>query len=51
MPHSKNMAERRVPFGHDGFDKRADAIDMPHELTCENVAFSDGYGDSLPEVI
>ena len=48
MPHSRNMAEGKVPFGHDGFNKRTDAINMPHELTCENVAFSGTYGESLP---
>ena len=50
MPHSKNMAEGKVPFGHDGFHQRSDSIKTPHELTCENVANSGAYGESLPEV-
>jgi uncharacterized protein YkwD len=41
--HSKAMAERRVPFGHAGFEGRALRIGG---MSCaENVAFSAGLGD------
>lgn len=44
--HSRAMAERRVPLGHDGFDERAEAIGslFPIRSMAENVAY-DGRPD------
>lgn len=42
LKHSKNMADGRVDFGHDGFDGRADRLMSQIELSnaiAENVAY------------
>lgn len=42
LKHSKNMADGRVDFGHDGFDSRADRLMSQIELSnaiAENVAY------------
>jgi len=42
LKHSKNMADGRVTFGHDGFDGRADRLMRQIELSnaiAENVAY------------
>lgn len=45
--HSRAMAERRRPFGHDGFDERADRLGALFAVRslAENVAY-----DSRPDV-
>ena len=50
MPHSKNMAEGKVPFGHEGFNARVDAIPFHQTSACENVAYSSAYSEELPKV-
>mmetsp|Transcript_423 Transcript_423/g.778 ORF Transcript_423/g.778 Transcript_423/m.778 type:complete len:157 (-) Transcript_423:38-508(-) len=37
--HSKNMAQKKVPFGHSGFKKRVNAYPFPHLGAAENVAY------------
>ena len=44
--HSNNMASGKVPFGHQGFDKRAASIPFKHGLVSENVAMNSGNGDA-----
>ncbi len=42
LKHSKNIADGKVPFGHDGFDGRADRLMSKIELSnaiAENVAY------------
>eukprot|EP00026_Physarum_polycephalum_P006695 Phypoly_transcript_06746.p1 GENE.Phypoly_transcript_06746~~Phypoly_transcript_06746.p1 ORF type:complete len:441 (+),score=83.84 Phypoly_transcript_06746:99-1421(+) len=43
--HSKNMAEHKVAFGHDGFQERIRQYPMPHRSAAENVAMSKGISD------
>jgi len=45
--HSRNMAEGEVPFSHDGFDERIEAIRTRITVIrgSENVAFNSGYAD------
>jgi uncharacterized protein YkwD len=45
MVHSKNMAEMKVPFGHEGFNQRVSQITFPHRSVCENVAYCQGQSD------
>lgn len=41
--HSRDMAERRVPFGHEGFDDRAKEAERQFDYSeiAENVALND----------
>lgn len=50
MPHSKNMADGKIPLGHDDFYKRVDSIPFHQKGAYENVAFSTSYGEFLPKV-
>lgn len=47
--HSENMAAKRCPFGHDGFDQRADHMWEHANLSsfAENVAYSHNYDDPV----
>lgn len=47
--HSNNMASEKCPFGHDGFDKRADQMSKQANLSsfAENVAYSQNYEDPV----
>lgn len=47
MGHSKDMASGKVPFGHQGFDKRSAAIPFRHGAVAENVAYSQGVSDPV----
>ncbi|EFA78050.1 hypothetical protein PPL_08696 [Heterostelium album PN500] len=38
--HSKNMADGKVAFGHDGFDDRTRQFPFPHSKAGENVAMN-----------
>lgn len=43
--HSQAMANGRVPFSHQGFDQRVQAISraIPYSEAAENVAYNQGY--------
>jgi uncharacterized protein YkwD len=43
--HSQNMANGRVPFGHDGFAARIAATKITYGGAAENVAYNQGYAD------
>lgn len=45
--HSRNMADGTVPFSHDGFQDRVDAISIQISIShaAENVATNSGYSD------
>lgn len=47
--HSQNMAQGKVPFGHDGFSQRAASLKSHSPLTslAENVAYNYGTDDPL----
>ena len=41
--HSKNMGEKKVPFGHKGFNQRIKQFPFYYSLACENVFMCHGY--------
>ena len=41
--HSKNMGEKKVPFGHKGFNERIRKFPFYFTLACENVFMCHGY--------
>ncbi|MBD2040944.1 CAP domain-containing protein [Microcoleus sp. FACHB-672] len=45
--HSKGMASEGVPFGHEGFEQRANAIEksIAYRSVAENVAYNFGYSN------
>ena len=43
--HSQSMASGKVPFSHDGFSQRVQAIAIPYRSSAENVAYNRGYSD------
>ncbi len=45
--HSQEMAEGKVAFGHDGFERRVKAIarSISYRQASENVAFNQGFSD------
>ncbi|KAH3766650.1 cysteine-rich secretory family protein [Pelomyxa schiedti] len=45
VQHSKNMAEKRVPFGHQGFEDRTKQFGFPYRSAAENVAMNHGFSD------
>jgi len=45
MQHSKDMAEGRVPFSHQGFDRRNAQVKFAKMSMAENVAYNQGYAD------
>jgi uncharacterized protein YkwD len=51
--HSQNMANKSVPFGHQGFDQRVQAIGqtIPYRAAAENVAFNMGYTDPATQAV
>ncbi len=51
--HSQAMASGRVPFSHDGFKQRVQAIarSLPYSRAAENVAFNQGYSDPVRQAV
>jgi uncharacterized protein YkwD len=51
--HSQNMASGRVPFGHQGFQERLNAIAkiIPLMGIAENVAYNMGYADPASNAV
>ncbi|MGD1874635.1 MAG: CAP domain-containing protein [Mastigocoleus sp.] len=49
--HSLNMARKRVPFSHNGFEKRVTSIPLRFTSAAENVAFNQGYNDPAAEAV
>jgi uncharacterized protein YkwD len=47
--HSQNMAKGKVPFSHQGFEKRVKSIPLIYNSAAENVAFNQGYSDPAAE--
>jgi uncharacterized protein YkwD len=51
--HSDALARKRLPFGHDGFDKRVKRISnfLHYTVAAENVAYNKGYTDSAKNAV
>ena len=51
--HSQNMASGAVPFSHDGFQQRVQAIAtmIPYRAAAENVAYNMGYSDPATKAV
>jgi uncharacterized protein YkwD len=52
--HSQNMANQRVPFGHQGFKQRVEVLrsEFPYRgAAAENVAFNSGYRDPAQQAV
>lgn len=51
--HSRNMAKKTVPFGHQGFEKRAKAIsnNIPARATSENVGWIMSRRDPIGKIV
>jgi len=51
--HSQNMANGKVPFSHNGFDGRVDAIarSISYRGAAENVAYNFGYSDPVRNAV
>ena len=43
--HSKNMGDRKVPFGHNGFNERISQFPFYFSIACENVFMCQGFRD------
>ncbi|MBD0387373.1 MAG: CAP domain-containing protein [Nostoc sp. C3-bin3] len=51
MIHSKDMANRKVPFGHTGFSQRVKTVNIPYSSAGENVAYNQGYNDPVTTAV
>jgi len=49
--HSQNMADKKVPFSHEGFEERVAAINIPRSYAAENVAYNQGYSDPAARAV
>ena len=51
--HSQAMAGGQVPFSHDGFEQRGQAIarQIPYRTVAENVAYSQGFTDPATQAV
>ena len=49
--HSQNMAKGAVPFSHQGFEQRVEAVPVRYSSASENVAFNQGYSDPATEAV
>jgi uncharacterized protein YkwD len=51
--HSQNMANKTVPFGHQGFQQRVQVIGqaIPFSSAAENVAFNMGFKDPATQAV
>ncbi|MFB2937033.1 CAP domain-containing protein [Aerosakkonemataceae cyanobacterium BLCC-F154] len=51
--HSQAMASGKVPFSHQGFEQRVNAIEksVPYNSAGENVAYNQGYKDAATQAV
>jgi|SRR5579883_2665279 uncharacterized protein YkwD len=49
--HSLDMAKGKVPFSHQGFKQRVNAIPIGYSGAAENVAVNKGYDDPASEAV
>mmetsp|Transcript_28152 Transcript_28152/g.24882 ORF Transcript_28152/g.24882 Transcript_28152/m.24882 type:complete len:92 (+) Transcript_28152:571-846(+) len=51
MEHSKNMAEGKVPIGHDGFQDRMHKVPFYIRSFSENVAWNSNSSDPVETAV
>jgi len=51
MIHSKNMAEGKVPFGHEGFSEWAKSVTFYTKGFAENVAYNYNCADPVETAV
>jgi uncharacterized protein YkwD len=49
--HSQTMANKSVPFGHQGFQQRVQAVGIAYRSAAENVAYNQGYKDPATQAV
>jgi uncharacterized protein YkwD len=49
--HSQDMASGKVPFSHQGFQQRVNAISITYRSAAENVAYNLGYTNPAQEAV
>ncbi|GBE95334.1 CAP domain-containing protein [Nostoc cycadae] len=49
--HSQNMAKGKVPFSHNGFEKRVTATSIRFNSAGENVAVNQGYSNPASQAV
>lgn len=51
--HSQNMANAKVPFSHQGFEQRIQALarSIDYSGAAENVAFNQGFSDPVSQAV
>jgi len=49
--HSQNMANGKVPFSHQGFERRVNAMSITYRSAAENVAYNLGFDDPVAEAV
>ncbi|MBU7586515.1 MAG: CAP domain-containing protein [Nostoc sp. TH1S01] len=49
--HSQNMAKGKVPFSHNGFEKRVIATSIRFNSAGENVAVNQGYSNPASQAV
>ncbi len=49
--HSQNMANGKVPFSHQGFERRVTSIPIIYNSAAENVAFNQGYNNPAAQAV
>ena len=51
--HSQNMAQGRLPFSHQGFEKRIKAVSstISYRSVAENIAYNQGYSDPVEKAV
>ncbi|MDZ7962697.1 MAG: CAP domain-containing protein [Aulosira sp. DedQUE10] len=49
--HSQNMANGKVPFSHQGFERRVTVLPIIYKSAGENVAFNQGYSDPAAQAV
>ena len=51
--HSQNMAQGKVTFSHEGFEKRIESVTstISYRSAAENVAYNQGYSDPVDKAV
>lgn len=49
--HSQNVASGKVPFGHQGFQQRVQAIAISYRGAAENVAYNQNVSDPATQAV
>lgn len=49
--HSQNMANGKVPFSHQGFERRVTSMPIIYNSAAENLAFNQGYTNPAAQAV